>query len=150
MAEIRWLDSITNSTDMNLSKLWETVKDREAGCAVAESELPRVRHGLSTEQQQIAILLSKGARQSHFLFPYYSMSVQCRYTFCTTMHRRFSQFRYMRKTSKCYGSCEEKKDSFFFFFFYCRCMVYTDNLLGRYYINQIRMNYAAEHPDSEV
>ena len=27
---IRCLDSITDSMDMNLSKLWETVKDREA------------------------------------------------------------------------------------------------------------------------
>ena len=27
---IRWLDSITDSVDMNLSKLWEIVKDREA------------------------------------------------------------------------------------------------------------------------
>ena len=27
---IRWIDSITNSVDMNLSKLWEIVKDRKA------------------------------------------------------------------------------------------------------------------------
>ena len=30
---MRWLGSITDSMDMNLSKLGETVKDREARCA---------------------------------------------------------------------------------------------------------------------
>ena len=49
---MRWLDGIIDSMDMNLSKLWEIVKNRGAWRALVHG-LQRVKHDLATEQQSM-------------------------------------------------------------------------------------------------
>ena len=49
---MRWLDSITDSVDVNLSKLWETVEDRGVCCtAVRGGKESDITQGLTSNHK---------------------------------------------------------------------------------------------------
>ena len=69
---MRWLDDITNSMNMSLSKLWEMVKDREAWCATVYGVTKsQTRLSNWTQQQQLGRTFLREV--PHFLkkFPIY-------------------------------------------------------------------------------
>ena len=52
---MRWLDSINNSVDMNLSKLWETVKDCHGLSWTVMKDCCHVAvHGVTKNQTQLS------------------------------------------------------------------------------------------------
>ena len=54
---MRWLESITDSVDMSLSKLHEIVKDGEAWCAGLQKVGHQTRLSTKQQQQNICMVL---------------------------------------------------------------------------------------------
>jgi len=64
---MRWLGSIIDSMDISLSKLWQTVKVREAWCAGSMGS-QRVRHDLVIEQEVNIILVNGRVKRKSQLY----------------------------------------------------------------------------------